>query len=339
MATLLDIANQVGVAKSTVSRALREDPTLSIGEETRGRIYDVAQQLGYKVKKEKLLTRTASIAVIHKDTHFLSQMDNSYYFSVRYGIENACLSRNVQCAFVPFSFLRQISPSLDGIVIMGNFEQSQIDEICAVTKKLPQVFIGKINYRPQQMDWISYDVKACVDMAMEHLAEMGHRTVMYMGGQDVSGTPVEYHKLFHFHNFLSDHPQMVCTDVIEGEHGAESGYQMASAWLLQEKKLPDAVFVSNDPIAFGVLRAFAEHGIHVPGDVSVIAINGDGPGQSTAPPLTTVDIHTADMGCEAIGCLMEQIEGKRSLMKKVMYAPCLIRRSSVGRKERQNADG
>lgn len=329
MATLLDIANQVGVAKSTVSRALREDPTLSIAEETKTRIYDAARQLGYKIKKEKLLTRSASIAVVHKDTHFLNQMDNSYYFSARYGLESACLQHNIQCSFVPYSFLHQISTALDGVVVMGNFEESQIDEICMHTRGIHLAFIGKINYRPQQMDWISYDVKSCVDIAMEYLLETGHSRIMYIGGRDVPGTPIEYHKLFYFKQFLGTHPEMVCTDVMEGEHGTQSGYEMVRTWLRKKDQMPQGIFVSNDPIAFGVLRGLAEGGIHVPGDVSVISINGDGPGQSTAPPLTTVDIHTADMGSEAIACLLEQIEGKRSVMKKVLFAPCLVRRGSV----------
>lgn len=329
MATLLDIANQVGVAKSTVSRALRGDPTLSIAEATRARIYDAAREMDYKVKKEKLLIKSAGLGVIHKDTHFLDQMDNSYYFSARYGIENACLSRNIQCSFVPLGFLHHISPVLDGAVIMGNFEKSQIEEICMHTKGIPLAFIGKINYRPRQMDWISYDVKSCVDIAMGYLLETGHRRVMYIGGKDVPGTPGEYHKLFYFRQFLAAHPEMVCQDVLEGEHGAQSGYELSRAWLQDKKELPQGIFVSNDPIAFGVLRGLAENGIHVPGEVSVISINGDGPGQSTAPPLTTVDIHTADMGREAVACLMEQLEGKRSVMKKVLFAPELVRRQSV----------
>lgn len=58
MATLLDIANLAGVSKSTVSRALREDPTLDIGGETRKKIFEIAEKLDYKVKKEKLLTES-----------------------------------------------------------------------------------------------------------------------------------------------------------------------------------------------------------------------------------------------------------------------------------------
>ena len=53
MATLLDIAQAAGVSKATVSRALREDPTLSITDGTRERILAAARELGYKIKEEK----------------------------------------------------------------------------------------------------------------------------------------------------------------------------------------------------------------------------------------------------------------------------------------------
>lgn len=329
MATMLDIANAAGVAKSTVSRALREDPTLSIGEETKEKIFLAARQMGYRIKQEKLLSGGTCVAVIHKDTHFVNQLDNAYYFSVRYGIERVCLTRGIQCPFIPLSFLRQLPSRLDGAIIMGNFEKAQLEEIVAAAHSVPLTFIGKINYAPQTMDWITYDVQASVYLAMQHLADTGHTSVLYVGGHDVPGTPEEYQKIFHFHRFMAGHPGLVCRGVLEGEHGAESGYQMMRAWLERGEALPQAIFVSNDPIAFGVLRALAEREIAVPGDVSVISINGDGPGESTAPPLTTVDIHTAAMGEEAVRCLDERIRKERLLTKKVLYAPTLVRRRSV----------
>lgn len=329
MATMLDIANAVGVSKSTVSRTLREDPTLSVREETREKILEEAHRLGYKIKKEKLLTQGFSVAIVHKDTHFLNQVDNAFYFSVRYGIEKACLARHIRCSFIPFGFLKQLPASLDGLIIMGNFEKAQLEEIITAVHGVPVVFIGKINYFPDKSDWITYDVKNSVGIAMHCLAEKNHKTVMYIGGRDVAGTPQEYHKLFHFKNYLKENPDMTCVDILEGEHGAESGYQMMSQWLQNGHTLPEAVFVSNDPIAFGVLRALAERNISVPEEVSVIAINGDGPGESTAPPLTTVDIHTEEMGRESVLCLTEQMQKERSLMKEVSFTPSLVIRKSV----------
>ncbi len=329
MTTMLDIANAVGVAKSTVSRALREDPTLSIGEETRRKIFSVAKEMGYKIKKEKLLSGGQSIVVVHKDTHFLNQLDNSYYFSVRYGIESACLALGLQCSFLPYSFLHNMPLHIDGVIVMGNFEREQMEKIERAARHLPMSFIGKINHLPHRIDWITYDVKACVDIALSHLVETKHKSVLYVGGHDVPGTPKEYQKIYHFRQFLESNAALTCMDVLEGEHGAESGYQMMHTWLQGNPALPDAVFVSNDPIAFGVLRALAEKDIPIPAQISVIGINGDGPGASCAPPLTTVNIHTAAMGEEAVYCLCDQLSKKRSLIKKISFAPDLNERNSV----------
>lgn len=332
MATILDIAKQVGVSKATVSRALREDPTLSIGEDTRKRIFLAAQELGYKTKKEKLLSAGPAIAIVHHDTHFLNQLDNAFYFSVRYGIEKNCLKHHIQCSFIPLGFLRQLPAHLDGAVIMGTFEESQMIEIQSALRGVPLVFIGKLNYMPWAMDWITYDIKTCVDIAMQHLLDTGHQKVLYVGGRDVPGTPVEYQKLYHFHQFLEAHQEMTAMDVVVGE-GAEGGYGLMHHWLQQNSELPQAIFVSNDQKAVGVLRALTEGGISVPAAVSVISINGDRPGASLAPPLTTVDIHTEAMGEEAIACLLEQIQGGRTITKKVLYTPCLVQRKSVAAKK------
>ena len=104
-------------------------------------------------------------------------------------------------------------------------------------------------------------------------------------------------------------------------------------WLREKKAVPDAFFVSNDPIAIGVIKALNEEGISVPDSVSVISINGDSSGEFSFPALTTVDVHTDAMGREAVEILEERIEGKRKLIKKVEYQVTLVTRGSVGKIE------
>ena len=334
MATMQEIANAAGVSKSTASRTLREDPTLSITEATRDKIFSAARAAGYQIRKDRMLSELRTIAVIHKDTHFINQLDNAFYFSLRYGIEKTCLAEKVHCGFYPESFVAQIPlQQLDGVILMGNFEQAQqLALLAPLCKKVPGVFIGKINYLQEDTDWITYDVRRCVEKALDHFCGKGLCQLLYIGGRDVPGTPPEYSKLYQFRSYLSAHPQLRCVDMIEGEHGTESGYRMAKAWFekhpITAETGPDAIFVSNDPIAFGVLRALNELGIQIPQRVSVISINGDGPGAETAPPLTTVDIHTMDMGVEAVHCLMETMAGERKVPKKVMFSPVLRVRGS-----------
>ena len=331
MATLLDIAQAAGVSKATVSRALREDPTLSITDGTRERILAAARELGYKIKEEKKKNRELSIVVIHKEDHFNTKWNNSFYFSVRYGIEKCCLENRVRTSFLPINYLDQAPKDTDGVVIMGNFSMENQEKIRSFFgSHMPQVLIARKCSRPGTIDWITYDTPACVRLAMDALFQAGRNKILYIGGINLEGPDEKTHKIAYFREYIREHSQMECVGILEGEHGTESGYVMMNRWLDGPgAQGADGILVSNDPIAFGVLRALAERGIRVPEQLCVVAINGDSPGENTMPPLTSVDVHTSEMGEEAARCLLEQIKGKRSFAKKVQLSPSMIWRRSV----------
>lgn len=331
MSTLLDIAERAGVAKSTVSRALRGDQTLSIAESTRSKIFEVAKEVGYKTKQEKQAMIQHHIWIVHKDTHFLNQVDNAYYFSIRYGIETACRREKINYSFVPLSYFEPSSERIDGVIVIGNFTPDQMHAITTMAQKLPMVLLGKVDFMPGRMDWVTCEERHAVTMAMDCLKDCGHRTVLYIGGLDVEGTPKEHNKKHHYLEYIGNHPELRSAGEVEGEHGADSGYEMMEQWLAHNKKLPDAIFVSNDPLAIGAIRALRGKGIDVPSGVSVISINGDCTSAVTAPPLTTVDVHTELMGKETVDLLADQIRNKRKNPKKVMFYPELRLAGSVGR--------
>ena len=331
MATMADIAQAAGVSKAAVSRALREDPTLSITDETRERILKAAQELGYKVKEGKKKSRELSIVVIHKEDHFNTKWNNSFYFSMRYGIEKHCLENRVRCLFLPINYLDQTPRDTDGVIIMGNFSMENQERVMDFfDSSMPKVLIARRNCRPGKADWITYDVASCVRLAMDALYEAGRRKILYVGGINREGPDEKNHKIAYFQNYIKEHPQMKCVGILEGEHGTESGYMMMRDWLgRKEEEKADGILVSNDPLAFGVLRALSEREIRVPDQISVSSINGDSPGENTVPPLTTVDVHAGEMGEEAVRCLLERIKGKRTFAKKIQYSPSPVRRMSV----------
>lgn len=331
MSTLADIAHEAGVSKSTVSRALREDSTLSITDETRERILEAARQLGYKIKEEKKKNRELSLTVIHKEDHFNTKWNNSFYFSMRYGIEKYCLENRVRSLFLPLNYLDQTPRDTDGVIVMGNFSavnQRKIREFFGET--MPMVLLARESSCSEGMDWITYDEVACIRLAMDALYGAGRRRILYIGGVNLEGPDERTHKIAYFKDYIREHGQMECVGILEGEHGTESGYVMMSNWLEEKhEEKADGILVSNDPIAFGVLRALAERGIRVPEQMAVAAINGDSPGENTVPPLTSVDVHTKELGEEAVRCLLERIKGKRDFAKKIVYEPSLILRRSV----------
>lgn len=330
MATLLDIAREAGVAKSTVSRVLRKDPTLSTSDQTRAKIFAAAEALGYQIKQEKLLNQEGtSIAVIHKDTHFMNQIDNAYYFSIRSGIEEACYNKKYKFTFTPLQFIDTISDKTNGILIVGNFEKSQIDTMLYHLNPANVVFVGKVNYYPDKMDWITYNIKDCVVQSLEHLREQGHRKIAYLGGYDNPDTPADFSKFAYFEQYLKAHRDMEFVGSLVGEHGVDSGYQMMSQWLQENRPIPDAFFVSNDPIAIGAIKVLNERQIKVPDEVSMVSINGDSSGVLSFPPLTSIDVHTYEMGREAVEVLGERIQRKRTLSKRVEFCASLVKRGSV----------
>lgn len=331
MATLLEIAQAANVSKTTVSRALRCDPTLSITSETRAKILDAAKNLGYTVKEERRIHKNRTIAVIHKDDHFETRWNNSFYFSMRYGIEQVCFENNIRCLFYPIRYMEQVPKDVDGAVMMGNFSPENQKRIRDFFKKsVPMVFLGRVCFDPDRMDWVTYDVEQGVQLAVERLIQAGRTQILYLGGINLQGPDEHTHKLLYFNHTLQKHPEVACIGVVEGEHGSDSGYELMKTWLDEHtENRPDGIFVTNDPIAFGALRALAEHGISVPGQISVVALNGDEPGANTIPPLTSVNVYTEEMGKEAVRCLLERWKGLRAVSKKIQYNPTLIERKSV----------
>ncbi len=327
MVTLGDVAQKAGVSKATVSRTLNGDPAMVTTEATREKILRAASELGYQ-KRARQAEPSYEIAVIHKETHYQSRADNSYYFSIRYGIESLCHSQRVKCSFVPTTMLSELPTGLDGVIINGNYPQEQLEEICRGLGETPAVMISGMNTAPAGVDLITIDVVKCVNIALDHLAERGCRTLLYVGGKDVYKGCDCGNRLKAYRAYLAGHPQLREIGEVEGEYGIESGYKMMSGWLNAGKPLPDGVFASHDPIAVGALRALAERGISVPDRVRVVGINGDEIGSITAPPLTTVSVFTEAMGAEAVRTLLERIKDKEQPAKRVSFQPGLIQRQS-----------
>lgn len=207
------------------------------------------------MKQEKKLKRCRNIAIVHKDTHFMNQIDNAFYFSIRSAVEETCYQKNIGFTFVPYSFLDSFDRQIDGALVVGNFDRKEVDTICAAVRTGCMVFVGKVNYYPDRMDWISYSIKDCVYKAMGHLAAMGLKDIAYLGGYDSEDTPEEFSKFSYFKKFMAEQKQLHFAGSMVGEHGVESGYQMMKRWLREKKAVPDAFFVSNDPIAIGVIKA------------------------------------------------------------------------------------
>jgi len=328
MPTLKDIAQAAGVSVPTVSRCLKKDPNLSIRSETTQRIFSIAHKLGYRnINNEP---KKLNIIIIHKDSHFISNIDNGYYYDVRSGIEEETSFDGDTSRFVPISQLENEKVPFDSAIIVGNYSPDQIHFILDFTSKAQKVFVGKLNFMPEAIDTISYDVHTCVEMAMQRLVQSNIREFVFIDGVDMCSIPKYYQKIYNVQDFISRNPSMKLAKFIEcPEFGSANGYQAMKSYINRNKTMPEAVFAANDPLAIGAMKALNEGNYAIGSDVSVISINGDDSGEWTNPRLTSISFQSRQMGIEAVRVLHHRAENPASIPRFTVFQPVLIERDSV----------
>lgn len=334
MATIKDIAENLGLSSATVSRALRNDETLSIQPETRARIFMEAERIGYRLKSR---TQTSGkkefvITVIHKQQTFRHQIDSAYYFSVRTGIEDACAKHHVTCTFSTLETLADSSEKAQGVIIVGNYQKEDFDLILKKYRDIPIVTVGIISYYPDRIDHITHSNSESVRIALDHLFKNGHTKIGYLGIKEAPGTAHFTSRREKFQELMTAKGYFRPEWVWESERGkdrVERGYMTMKSWIEKGEELPTAIFCANDPVALGALKALYEAGIGIPDQISIIAHDGSYPTQYSTPPLSTIDVHPFQLGIEALNILLERSKTGRTISKKVSLYPELIERSSV----------
>lgn len=142
MATIKDIARQANVSSATVSRVLNNDATLSVSEDTRDRIFTIAEELQYKPTRMKKLKRENHMSQRQIGLLLLNSPDEEkldpYFLSIREGIERHCQELGItidhvfRAGRVDLSAFRQ----LDGLIIVGSIDVSEIDNIFSKKKNV-----------------------------------------------------------------------------------------------------------------------------------------------------------------------------------------------------------
>lgn len=333
MVTIKEIASKAGLSSATVSRALRNDETLSIAPDTRARIWAVAADLGYVRPKAVNADNTSkSITIVHKRQTFRNQIDSSYYFSVRSGIEDMCAKSKIRLSVVALEDMIPRSVDTDGIVLVGNYTKEQYNRMLPEFKNLPVVVVGIVAYYRNRFDHVTYSNRDSTGLALEYLFSKGHRKIGYLGIEEAPGTELFGSRRDAFISIMKQRGEFHPEWIMESDHGAdrvERGYTMAKA-MAKLPSLPTALFCANDPTALGAINGFIECGIQVPEDISIVAHDGCYPTQHSIPPLTTVDVHPYQLGTEAVRLLLHRFNKKiPKISQQLFLYPTLIERASV----------
>ncbi|WP_316978287.1 LacI family DNA-binding transcriptional regulator [Shumkonia mesophila] len=327
--TIKDVAEECGLALSTVSNALANKSNVT--EEKRQLVLDAANRLGYRastIAQGLRLNRSLAIGVVVADVVNLSVIDHlrgindvttSENFSVILCITDGLQTRQIKL----MQTLRD--RHVDGMVLISQYCQSP--EIRALLADIPFVLMHR---RSSDFPdpYIGNDNRHSVEVAIRHLVDLGHRRIAFVQGPPESSTAQErlhaYWEMVQRYGLERDSSLAIAND-----YGSEAG-RVAAATIFAIQPRPTAILASNDMNAIGIMEVAQERRIRVPEDVSLVG-NDDIPFAAfSGVNLTTTRPPRRKMGMQAATMLLRMIEGNDVAAQAHIFYSELIVRGSTG---------
>ena len=330
-ATLKDIAQTVGVSLATVSRVLNYDHTLSVSDQTRKQIFEVAERLNYsKLKRRPVAAnKPLKIAVVQWYSK-TKELDDLYYMSIRLGLEKRSEQRHFITMRTFQNDLTKIDPDTDAIVAIGKFSPQQVARMAQLTPNL--VFVDQ-DQLSNGYDSVVTDFRIAVQQVIDQLAQQDESRIGLLygtewttDGQVEVGDP----RYRVFKHLMTGRGAFDDTLTFAGDYTNQSGYdQMHHAIETLGDKLPRAFFVTNDPMAAGALKALREAKIQVPQRVSLIGFNDTTIARYVFPELSSVHVNTELMGTTAVDLIENRVQTGRTTPQRVTVGTRLVLREST----------
>ncbi len=342
--TIKDIARELGISPSTVSRALKDHPDIS--SETKKAVNALAEKLNYQPNIVALSLRqkkTNTIGVI------IPELVHFFFSTVISGIEDVAYQAGYSIILAQSneSFEREktdikalFNSRVDGMLISLSRETKNFDHIeSIISKGVPIVFYDRMYTNPNTSKVIVDDYIGAKE-AVEHLIDQGYKRIAHLEG--APGLMISIDRKRGYEDALREHNMEVKEAMIEGcAEGSQEDGKRTALKLLSMANPPDAFFANNDPMAIGAMMAIKEKKLRIPQDVGVVGFSNWSLGALIEPTLTTVDQPGFEMGQEAARLLIRQIEvGDKDQEPqpetKILKTKLIVRESSIRKAPAKN---
>ncbi|MDY0908216.1 LacI family DNA-binding transcriptional regulator [Microbacterium sp. CFBP9034] len=332
MATLSDVAARAGVSVSAVSRVLSDAPSARVSEDTRRRIQDAAQELGYRpnfAARALKFSRTNVVGLIVPD------LTNAIFTELMRGVEDEAHRRGYMVLLARAEGMPEGEESIprligegrvDGVLVQVGDHMRPHDLQKLVEGTLPVVFVNSIH--PQRAGSVVLEDEAGMRLATEHLIGLGHTRIAFIGGLPSSDTSERREQGFRAAMADAGH-------AVDDDHLTRLGYDPRSggaalARLAALEPRPTAVVVANVNAAHGALLEARRLGLRVPEDLSLVAMHDAWTAENAWPPLTTVRMPLYELGRAAMAAIFDRItSGAVSDVTVSEPAPVLMVREST----------
>jgi LacI family transcriptional regulator len=326
-----DVAARAGVSLGTVSNVLNRPERVSAP--TRERVEQAMEELGFvhnESARQLRAGRSRTLAYVMLDA------GNPFFTDVAKGIEMAASDKDLS-VFLCNSDSR---PEREATYLQ-RLEQQRVQGILITPVDPEDPSLEALAARGTPIivvDRVHEDLKLCsvaVDdvlggrLALEHLLDMGHERIAFVGGPmslgqvrdrlagsraalEAAGTP--------------DDLVVVPTDSLTVASGRAAGARIAG---LSRSKRPTAAFCANDLVALGLLQQCVSLGLRVPEDLAIVGYDDIEFAAAAAVPLTSVRQPRQRLGQAAAELLLDEAENPDHQHQQVLFTPDLVARAST----------
>ena len=333
-----DVAEAAGVSLATASNALsgrRQSET-----EAGRRVLAAAEALGYVARSREAVPHPLRFVVYKKSG--LVVMDTPFFSELFAGLEAACSASGytltfsfIDCAGDPNHRARLDSlladPSEPLLVLATEMTQADLAPFRAFDG--PLVMLDSL-FQTETFNTVCIDNYAAGWDGGRILIEHGHRRIGLVTSSVIFNNMLDRNR--GFRSVLKDHGLALAgEDVFSVEPTLDGAFRDMSA-LLDARKgpLPTALFAANDIMAVGAMRALAERGVRIPGDVSVMGMDNMPFGRIMTPDLSTLDVPKREISTLAVQRLVSLAEHPDGLTLKTLVGTVPLIRGSIREADR-----
>jgi Transcriptional regulators len=338
MATLQDIAKRAGVVVSTVSRALNGNP--EIKKDTREKIIQIAREMNYISNKKELefcrsTLKTIGVICPEIKSNFYAGIVNTMGEAIKdAGYTMIVGLTNFKYVFELHYLNLFEEKKVDGIVLITSMDEKLKDDLVKFKSRciIPVVQLASF-ISVEEFDCIKIDERLAVNLALEHLIELGHEDIAFIGEIMTKDRQKHFMDALDKHDIKIDNNSIIMCE----ERFEVAGYSGMKDILSNSRRIPTAVFTTYDDIAIGAMKAIFESGLRISEDISVIGIDNVCSAPYLYRSLTTVSSPINEMTNIAIKILLSKIEDKNNkIIQHVVVKPELIIRETTSRANKQD---
>lgn len=332
--TIKDLARELNISVSTVSRALKDFPGISPA--TKKAVTELADKYNYRPNAIALSLRnqkTNVIGIVIPETvHF-------FFSTVISGIEDEAMKDgyNVMICQSNESFEREadcidslMSARVDGLMVAISRETKDLAHLQKVVDEgTPMVFFDRLVEGMNAPSVIIDDYQGAYD-AVEHLIEQNCKHIVHLAGPD--NLIIGRKRMEGYISALEDHKMPVDQhNIIECRNGTLEEAEQAITLVLESKKTIDGIFANNDMAALGALRAVKKAGLNCPHDIAIIGFSDWQFSSMIEPSLSSVSQPGYEIGREAARLILDEINSKEkpSGQVSILDTKVVVRESSL----------